>query len=95
MVHRTLAGVLQYSPPSERTTEELQSLANICNMQKFNAKNAGDESSDLYFRTYLNSVGSIKTRAAVISLGVYSCEVVLMETGQSVKIFYKVRVFLN
>lgn len=60
-------------------------------MQKWNAKNAGDECSDLYFRTYLNSVGSVKTRAAVIAIGMYSLEVVLMETGHSVKIFYKVR----
>lgn len=93
MVHRTLAGILKYSPPSNRTTEELQTLANTCNMQKWNAKNAGDESSDLYFRKYLTSVGSIKTRAAVMSLGTYSMEVVLMETGHSVKIFYKVRHF--
>ncbi|XP_063701864.1 DIS3-like exonuclease 2 isoform X2 [Culicoides brevitarsis] len=89
MVHRTLAGILEYAPPSNRSTEELQNLANICNMQKYNAKNAGDESSDLYFRTYLNQVKSIKTRAAVISLGTYSLEVVLMQTGHTVKIFYK------
>lgn len=91
LVHRTLAATLKYSPPSSRTTEELQTLANTCNMQKWNAKNAGDECSDLYFRTYLNSVGSVKTRAAVIAIGMYSLEVVLMETGHSVKIFYKVR----
>lgn len=91
MVHRTLAATLKYETPSQRTPAELQCLANICNMQKWNAKNAGDECSDLYFRTYLNTVGSIKTRAAVMAIGSYSLEVVLMETGHSVKIFYKVR----
>uniref|UniRef100_A0A336M229 CSON008101 protein n=1 Tax=Culicoides sonorensis TaxID=179676 RepID=A0A336M229_CULSO len=89
MVHRTLAAALKYTEPSTRTTEELQSLAGICNMQKWNAKNAGDECSELYFRTYLNEVGSIKARAAVIAMGTYSLEVVLMETGHTIKIFYK------
>lgn len=92
MVHRALSAAIACTPPSERDTQELQSLALICNTQKWAAKTAGEQCSDLYFKTYLNSVGSIKTRAAVISLGAYSLEVVLLETGHCIKLWYKVRI---
>lgn len=90
MVHRALSAALGYSEPPQREPEELQKLAGICNTQKWNAKNAGDECSDLYFRHYIAKMGSIRAKAAVLGMGQYSVEVVLIQTGHAIKIYFKV-----
>lgn len=90
MVHRALSAALTYAKPSLREPEELQRLANICNTQKWNAKNAGDECSELYFRYFIAKAGSIRAKAAVMGIGQYSVEVVLIDTGHAIKVYYKV-----
>ncbi|XP_061399465.1 DIS3-like exonuclease 2 [Musca vetustissima] len=89
LVHRTLAASLNYCPPPKRTAEELHELTKICNEQKFNAKNAGDESIDLFFHRYIRSKESITLKAAVTDIFKHMLNVVSIETGHTFTINYK------
>lgn len=90
LVHRLLGAALDLNPLPVRTPEELHKITNVCNLQKFNAKNASDESSNLFFLYYVRSIGGIDMRAAVLNVQANQLEVVLIETGNHVKISYKV-----
>lgn len=90
LVHRLLGAALDLSPLPVRTPEELHKITNVCNLQKFNAKNASDESSNLFFLYYVKSIGGMDMRAAVLNVQANSLEVVLIETGNHVTISYKV-----
>ncbi|XP_005178653.2 DIS3-like exonuclease 2 [Musca domestica] len=89
LVHRILAASLNYCSPSKRTPDELHELTKICNEQKFNAKNAGDESIDLFFHRYIRSKESITLKAAVTDVFKHMLNVVSIETGHSFTINYK------
>ncbi|XP_058832021.1 DIS3-like exonuclease 2 isoform X2 [Topomyia yanbarensis] len=89
MVHRVLSAALELTDPPSRTPEELGKLTGICNIKKYNAKLAGDASSLLYFRHYLQNVGSIETEAAVMDIAQHHLELVLIETGHVIRINHK------
>lgn len=92
---RVLNAALGYEKPPTRTPDEVQQLANICNVQKQNAKLVGDESSNLYFMQFIQSLKSKTMMVGVVGIFDYNLEVVLIETGHVVKIFYRVRTFLS
>ncbi|XP_073843165.1 dis3 like 3'-5' exoribonuclease 2 [Musca autumnalis] len=89
MVHRLLAASLNYCPPPKRSADELHELTKICNEQKFNAKNAGDESIDLFFIRYIRSKESITLKAVVTDVYKHMLNVVSIETGYAFTINYK------
>uniref|UniRef100_A0A1I8QAM4 RNB domain-containing protein n=1 Tax=Stomoxys calcitrans TaxID=35570 RepID=A0A1I8QAM4_STOCA len=91
LVHRTLAASLNYCPPSKRTIDELHQLAKICNEQKNNAKNAGDESTDLFFVRYIKAKESITLRAVVVDIFQHMMNVVTIDTGHNFTITYKMQ----
>ncbi|XP_055911488.1 DIS3-like exonuclease 2 [Eupeodes corollae] len=91
IVHRLLSAALKYTPPPKRTTEELHQLARICNDQKFNAKCAGEESSNLYFKRYIKEKKSIKVQAVVVDIYKHCMEVITLDTGHVVLIPYKIQ----
>ncbi|XP_075159826.1 dis3 like 3'-5' exoribonuclease 2 [Haematobia irritans] len=91
LVHRALAASLNYCPPSKRTADELHQLAKICNEQKNNAKNAGDESIDLFFVRYIKAKESITLRAVVVDIFQHMMNVVTIETGHNFTISYKMQ----
>ncbi|XP_054731604.1 DIS3-like exonuclease 2 [Anastrepha obliqua] len=91
LVHRVLAGALNYCPPPKRTPDELHMLAKICNDQKYNAKNAGDESINLFFKRYIKEKQSIVLRAAVTEVFQHLLNVITIETGHSISINYKMQ----
>ena len=69
----------------------MHSLANICNEQKLNAKNAGDESIELFFKRYVKSKQSITLKAVVIDIFKHMLNVVTIETGHTISITYKLQ----
>uniref|UniRef100_A0A182QG38 DIS3-like exonuclease 2 n=1 Tax=Anopheles farauti TaxID=69004 RepID=A0A182QG38_9DIPT len=81
LVHRVLAAALGIDVTPTRTPEELQCLATICNDKKYNAKVAGEASSMLYFRHWLEAAGEQEVDAAVMSYAAHFIEVVLIHTG--------------
>ncbi len=94
LVHRVLNTALNYEDMPKRTPEEVQSCASVCNAQKQSAKLAGDDSSNLYFLHFIQSLQSKPMPAAVIGIYDYNLEVVLIDTGHAIKIYYKVRLCL-
>lgn len=89
LVHRVLSAALNLTPAPTRSIKDLHTIIKTCNDMKFNAKNAGDESVNLYFIHYVKSQGTIVMKAAVFYISEYMLEVVLIDTGHQLKINYK------
>lgn len=93
VVHRTLAACFDYGPVPLRTTEELDIIADRCNTQKYNAKCAGDSSTEMYFLRYVKLKESLNMRAVVTELPSNDfIEVMLMDTGYKIKINFHVSI---
>lgn len=90
-IYRQLAAALNYCPPPQRTTDELHHLAKICNDQKLNAKCAGDESIELFFKRYIKAQQSLTLRAVVTDICKHLLNVVTIETGHTIPITYKLQ----
>lgn len=95
LVHRVLNAALNYDEVPSRSPDEVQALANVCNVQKYNAKLAGDDSSNLYLMHFIQSLKTLTMKAGVLGIYEYNLEVVLEDTGHVVKIYYKVSVFFK
>ncbi|CAG9801407.1 unnamed protein product [Chironomus riparius] len=89
LVHRVLNAALNYEAVPSRTPDEIQELANICNVQKYNAKLAGDDSSNLYFMHFMKSLKSKAMIAGVVGIYEFNLEIVLIDTGHLIKVYYK------
>jgi DIS3-like exonuclease 2 len=89
--NRVLNAALSYEDPPSRSPEEVEQLANVCNAQKYSAKLAGDDSSNLYFMQFIRSLKSKAMLASVLGIYEFNFEIVLVETGHVMKIYYKVR----
>lgn len=91
MVHRLLAASIGVAETPLRTPESLQSIANRCNDQKYNAKLAGEASTDVYFMHYVKKRGTVKMYAVVLEvINTDSFEVMLLDTGMKFKIVLSV-----
>ncbi|XP_052872876.1 DIS3-like exonuclease 2 [Anopheles cruzii] len=86
LVHRVLAASIEVGEVPQRSSDELQRLASICNEKKYNAKLAGDASSQLYFRHWLRMVGEHETLAAVLGCSPHFIDMVLIHTGIAVRV---------
>jgi DIS3-like exonuclease 2 len=91
LVHRVLNAALNYDVVPTRKPEEVQLCASVCNGQKQNAKLAGDDSSNLYFLHFIQSLQSKTMLASVVGIYDYNLEVVLIDTGHAIKVYYKVK----
>lgn len=88
LVHRLLAAGLDYTPPPKSTPEELHIITKTCNDMKYNAKIAGEHSSELYFLHYVKSKGNLDEKAVVVDAFQASCEVILVTSGYKLQIPY-------
>ncbi|XP_037034813.1 uncharacterized protein LOC119073436 isoform X2 [Bradysia coprophila] len=90
LVHRLLAAALNLAPIPTRSQDELKSIARTCNDQKYNAKLAGEDSTNLYFLHYLRLFGPIKMRAAVKeqSKGT-DLHLMLIDSGHNIRVNIK------
>lgn len=89
LVHRLLAAALRLTTTPTLATPELERIAQRCNEQKYNAKCAGEASTELYFAHYVRNQpnGSLQMRAVVtemVSNDVF--ELMLLETGSKLRI---------
>ncbi|XP_070501884.1 DIS3-like exonuclease 2 isoform X2 [Chironomus tepperi] len=89
LVHRVLNAALNYEPVPSRTPDEVQKLANICNIQKYNAKLAGDDSSNLYLIHFIKALQSKLMTACIVGIYEFNFEIVLLDTGHVIKVYYK------
>lgn len=91
MVHRLLAASLGIADKPLRQPDALQKIANRCNDQKYNAKLAGDSSTEVYFIHYVKQLGKLQMRAVILEvIGIDAFEVMLMDTGMKFRIALKV-----
>jgi DIS3-like exonuclease 2 len=88
LVHRVLNAALDYEPETQRTPEEIQRLAEICNVQKYAAKLAGGDSCNLYLSHFIETLQSRNMKVGVVGIFEYNLEVILIETGNVLKIMY-------
>lgn len=89
MVHRVLAAALKLAAPPTRKPDELQKIATRCNVQKYNAKLAGEDSTNLYFLHYVKNREVVTMHAVITELiNVDHVEIMLMATGAKIKIFF-------
>ncbi|KAH8416279.1 hypothetical protein KR222_002466, partial [Zaprionus bogoriensis] len=91
MVHRLLAAALNYCPAPGRSCEELHQLTKIANERKYNAKQAGDDSSNLFFKRYVSNRKAIYMRAVVSEIYQHMMNVVTLESGHVISINYKMQ----
>lgn len=89
-MHRVLSAALNYEDPPTRSSEEIQKLATVCNIQKYNAKIAGEDSCNLYFLHFVKAQKTMLMKVAVMGVYEFNLEVILVETGHCIKIYYKV-----
>lgn len=95
LVHRVLNAALSYEDPPISTPEEVQMMASVCNAQKYAAKLAGDDSSNLYFMHFIQTHRCKTMVAAVLGIYDYNLEIVLIDSGHTVKVYYKVRFYFK
>ncbi|GJQ73411.1 hypothetical protein Trydic_g13775 [Trypoxylus dichotomus] len=87
MVHRLLAASLGYSPEPMWETEYVQEIAANCNKQKYNAKKAGEASSELFLACYIEQNQPFIQDAVVIDVKEQSFHVLVLTTGSIVRMF--------
>ncbi|XP_059620507.1 DIS3-like exonuclease 2 [Phlebotomus argentipes] len=89
LVHRLLAATVAGAATPQLSCEELHGITNTCNAQKYSAKLASTDSTNLYFFKYLESLNRvIDMRAAVYKLGLSFVEVILIDTNHHVKVTF-------
>ncbi|XP_016982277.1 DIS3-like exonuclease 2 [Drosophila rhopaloa] len=91
MVHRLLAAALNYCPPPGRTPDDLHALTKLANERKYNAKMAGDDSGNLYFKRYVRNKQGIYMHAVVIEIFQHMMNVVTLESGHVISIHFKMQ----
>ncbi|KAJ6640644.1 DIS3-like exonuclease 2, partial [Pseudolycoriella hygida] len=90
LVHRLLAAALNIAPIPTRSPSELRQITRNCNDQKYNAKLAGEDSTNLYFLHYLRLVGPIKMRAAIKELSKGTdLHIMLIDSGHNIRVNMK------
>eukprot|EP00099_Drosophila_melanogaster_P027001 NP_728490.1 Dis3 like 3'-5' exoribonuclease 2, isoform C [Drosophila melanogaster] len=91
LVHRLLAAALKYCTPPKRTPDDLHTLTKLANERKYNAKKAGEDSGNLYFKRYVHNKQGIYMRAVVIEIFQHMMNVVTLESGHVISINYKMQ----
>lgn len=86
MVHRLLAASLGYSEKPKWETDHVQKVATNCNVQKHNAKRAGEASSDLYLAFYVDKHQPYIQNCVVIDVKDRSFDVIVLKTGSTVRV---------
>lgn len=83
MLYSTLSGL---ADPPNISSEEVGEIAARCNMIKYNAKKAQEESSKLYLCHYIVKNQPFIREAAVVEVRERSFDVIVLECGEVVRI---------
>lgn len=98
MVHRLLVAMfkkrlnrIRQIPKSPKwLAENVASIAANCNLQKYNAKKAGDASSDLYLAHYIEQHQPYIEDAVVVDTKERTVDVIIIKTGSVVRVYANV-----
>ncbi|XP_066139767.1 DIS3-like exonuclease 2 isoform X2 [Euwallacea fornicatus] len=89
MVHRLLAASLGYAPKPKWDLDYVSSIAANCNRQKYNAKRAGEASSNLYLAHYIEKNQPYIQNCIVVDIKDRSFDAIVLKTGSVVRIYAK------
>ncbi|XP_072378144.1 DIS3-like exonuclease 2 [Diabrotica undecimpunctata] len=87
MVHRLLAASLGYTNPPKWDVKYVEAIATNCNLQKYQAKKAGDASIDLYLAHYIENGRPCKEDCVVVDVREDKIDVVVLKTGTVLRIY--------
>ncbi|KAJ8980439.1 hypothetical protein NQ317_001612 [Molorchus minor] len=87
MVHRLLAATLDYREKPEWNVDYVTAIAANCNAQKYNAKRAGEASSDLYLAHYVEKNQPFEESCVVVDVKDKSFDAIVLKTGSLVRIY--------
>ncbi|XP_041987302.1 DIS3-like exonuclease 2 [Aricia agestis] len=87
MVHRLLSASLKYSEVPKWETDRVRMIAARCNQQKYNAKKAGESSTELYTLKYIELNSPVATEAVVVDVREKYLDVIIIAMGLNRRIF--------
>ncbi|XP_021207163.2 DIS3-like exonuclease 2 [Bombyx mori] len=88
MVHRLLAASLNYRETPAWQEDDVRMIAAQCNKQKYNAKKAGEMSTELYTLKYIELNSPIVTEGAVVDIREKYIDVIIVSMGLNRRIFF-------
>ncbi|CAH2244359.1 jg25310 [Pararge aegeria aegeria] len=88
MVHRLLAASLNYREPLQWEVRKVGMVAAQCNKQKYNAKKAGELSTELYTLKYIEMHSPLITEAVVVEVRERYIDVIIVAMGLNRRIFF-------
>lgn len=87
MVHRLLCASLGYSPKPDWRPDYVQAVARNCNRQKYQAKRAGEQSTELYLTLYIGLHGPFIEEAVVMDVKDFSFDVIIRSTRMVQRVY--------
>ncbi|XP_049873989.1 DIS3-like exonuclease 2 [Pectinophora gossypiella] len=88
MVHRLLAASLKYRENPNWEVDKVRMIAAQCNKQKYNAKKAGELSTELYTLKYIELHSPLVTDAVVVEVREKYIDVIIVAMGLNRRIFF-------
>lgn len=88
MVHRLLAASLNYREVPDWDVDEVRLVAAQCNKQKYNAKKAGELSTELYILKYIEMKSPFVTEAVVVEVREKHIDVIVVAMGLNRRIYF-------
>nr|XP_026500035.1 DIS3-like exonuclease 2 [Vanessa tameamea] len=88
MVHRLLAASLNYRDVPKWDVDKVSMITAQCNKQKYNAKKAGELSTELYTLKYIELNSPLVTEAVVVEVKEKYIDVIIVAMGLNRRIFF-------
>ncbi|XP_038223584.1 DIS3-like exonuclease 2 [Zerene cesonia] len=88
MVHRLLSASIKYREVPKWEIDKVRMVAAQCNKQKYNAKRAGELSTELYTLKYIEMNSPLTTEAVVVEVREKYIDVIVVAMGLNRRIFF-------
>ncbi|CAK1556232.1 unnamed protein product [Leptosia nina] len=88
MVHRLLSASLKYRDVPKWEVDYVRLVAAQCNRQKYNAKRAGELSTELYTLKYIEMHSPVSTEAVVVEVREKYIDVIIVAMGLNRRILF-------
>ncbi|XP_014472562.1 PREDICTED: DIS3-like exonuclease 2 isoform X2 [Dinoponera quadriceps] len=90
IVHRLLYATIENKPlPKKWTARFCSKIANNCNVKKYSAKIAQEQSTELFFVHMVDLAGGFDTPAIVVEVKEHSMDIILCDTGIKLRVYFK------
>ncbi|CAG9793841.1 unnamed protein product [Diatraea saccharalis] len=88
MVHRLLAASIKFRDAPDWEVDKVRMIAAQCNKQKYNAKKAGEMSTELYMLKYIELNSPVMTDAVVVEVREKYIDTIVVPMGLNRRIFF-------